>query len=85
MLYSGGENCLKSVLNDIIQPPIINIESRKANMHFNRRMIAKNIVYLVVYFPICQYHRNTCSGGVGRMSNTHMEKQDIAREAFYSA
>ena len=38
MLYSMGE-IVWSLSEIIIQPPIINIESRKANMHFNRRMI----------------------------------------------
>lgn len=55
MLYSVGEIVWR-LSEIIIQPPILDIESRKANMYFNWRIIAKNLVYLVVIAPVFWHH-----------------------------
>jgi hypothetical protein len=55
MLYSMGE-IVWSLSEIIIQPPVLDIESRKSNMYFNWRMIEENMVYLAVYFPVFWYH-----------------------------
>jgi len=55
ILYSVGEIVWR-LSEIIIQPPILDIESRKANTYFNWRMIAKKLVYLVVIAPVFWYH-----------------------------
>jgi len=55
MLYNVGKLVCR-LPETIIQPPIINIESRKPHTYFNWRMIAKKLVYLVVIAPVFWYH-----------------------------
>jgi len=55
MVYNVGQIVWR-LSEIIVPPPILDLESRKANTYFSWRMMGENMVYLAVCFPVFWYH-----------------------------